>query len=129
VITFGRAARLRRFVTLLARGPLRRGEILSELGFGLRTFYRELDFVRACGIKVGLKNGAYSLRTPTATAEGQLPFPDPHLSFAEVAELARCSGGAGRRLAELLARVLHHPGAKARAAVPRRPKGDARPAR
>jgi hypothetical protein len=115
-ITLGRAARLRRFVSLLAQKPRTRDEVLRELGIGLRTFYRELDFVKRLGIRVGRKDRAYSLQTTTEKAEGLLPFPDPQLSFAEVAELARHPGEAARRLAGLLARVSNHPGAKARGA-------------
>ena len=47
---------------------------------------------------------------PTATeALGRLPFPDPQLSFAEMAELAECDCPAGKRLAELLAAVINQP--------------------
>ena len=47
---------------------------------------------------------------PTAAeAEGRLPFPDPQLSFAEMAELSQCPCPAGARLAELLAAVINPP--------------------
>jgi hypothetical protein len=42
-------------------------------------------------------------------AEGRLPFPDPQLSFAEMAELAQCDCAAGRRLADLLGAVINQP--------------------
>jgi hypothetical protein len=108
-ITLGHAARLLRFVRLLDQNPCGREELLRELGIGLRTFYRELEFVKKRGIKVRRKDRAYSLLTTARKAEGLLPFPDPQLSFAEVAELARCPGDAGQRLADLLARVIHSP--------------------
>jgi hypothetical protein len=38
-----------------------------------------------------------------------LPFPDPQLSFAEMAELARCDCPAGARLAALLDSVINQP--------------------
>jgi hypothetical protein len=47
-----------------------------------------------------------------ATAEqalGRLPFPDPQLSFAEMAELASCPCEAGKRLAEMLSSVISEP--------------------
>ena len=48
---------------------------------------------------------------PTATeALGRLPFPDPQLSFAEMAELAACDCAAGQRLKELLDAVVNDPG-------------------
>src|SRR4051794_15567210 len=44
-IPLARAARLHRLVTILARGPEAREGLLSELGIGLRTFYRELELL------------------------------------------------------------------------------------
>jgi hypothetical protein len=86
-----------------------REEVLAELGMGLRTFYRELDLLKRCGVRVALSNKAYRLTSTAEQAEGRLPFPDPQLSFAEMAELARCAGEAGQRLAEMLAAVIDHP--------------------
>jgi hypothetical protein len=113
-ITMGRAARLRRFVALLAQRPRGRDEILREIGIGLRTFYRELVLVKKCGIKVLIRDRAYTIPAPAESAEGLLPFPDPQLSFAEMLELSRGPGRAAERLAGMLARVTHHPVAGAR---------------
>jgi hypothetical protein len=108
-ITLQRAARLHRLVRFLAGGPRPRAAVLSELRIGLRTFYRELELLKRCGVKVRHKAKLYHL-LPTATeAEGRLPFPDPQLSFAEMAELAQCDCAAGRRLAELLGAVINQP--------------------
>jgi hypothetical protein len=74
---------------------------------GLRTFYRELELLKRCGVKVRFKTKLYILVSTAEQAEGRLPFPDPQLSFAEMAELARCDCGAGRRLAELLKSVVN----------------------
>jgi predicted DNA-binding transcriptional regulator YafY len=120
-ITLGRAARLHRLVGLLAAGPRSREELLAGLGIGLRTFYRELELLKRCGVRVRLTKRAYALQTTAEEAEGRLPFPDPQLSFAEMAELARGPGDAARRLAELLASVTTH-------AVPApRPRGRRKP--
>jgi hypothetical protein len=108
-ITLGRAARLHRLVTFLAESPRGRDAVLSELGIGLRTFYRELELLKRCGVKVQQKDRSYTLMATPEQAEGRLPFPDPQLSFAEMAELSRCPGPAGQRLAELLASVTSHP--------------------
>jgi hypothetical protein len=108
-ITLGRAARLHRLVRLLAESPRSRDEILGRLQVGLRTFYRELELLKRCGVRVQQRNKAYTLLATAEQAEGRLPFPDPQLSFAEMAELARCPGDAGRRLAELLASVINQP--------------------
>jgi predicted DNA-binding transcriptional regulator YafY len=109
-ITLGRAARLHRLVMFLAVTPRTREAILGHLRIGLRTFYRELELLKRCGVKVQHKEKAYRLMATAEQAEGLLPFPDPQLSFAEMAELARCPGEAGQRLAEMLASVINtHP--------------------
>ena len=105
-ISLGRAARLHRLVSVLSAGPKVRDELLSALGIGLRTFYRELELLKKCGIKVRLEKRSYVLKTTAADAEGRLPFPDPQLSFAEMAELSRLPGEAAARLAGLLATVI-----------------------
>jgi predicted DNA-binding transcriptional regulator YafY len=104
-ITLARASRLRRFLLLLSQKPLSRNEILRDLGVGLRTFYRELDYLRRQGIRVRTDNRLYRLSMTFESAEGRLPFPDPQLSFREAAELSLNPGDAARRLAELLDRL------------------------
>ena len=120
-ITLQRAARLHHLVSVLASSARSRAEVLSDLRIGLRTFYRELELLKKCGVKVRHKAKLYHLLATAVEAEGRLPFPDPQLSFAEMAELARCDCAAGRRLAELLASVIgpndppkrqHRPAAK-----------------
>ena len=108
-VTSGHAARLLRFVTLLGRGPRGSEEILGELGVGVRTFYRELALVKKHGIRVARRGRAYTLLTPPEEAEARLPFPDPQLSFAEMAELSRHPGEAAQRLARLLDSVINAP--------------------
>jgi hypothetical protein len=76
---------------------------------GLRTFYRELELFKRCGVKVRHKDKAYTLQATAEQAEGRLPFPDPQLSFAEMAELSRHPGEAAKRLAEMLDRVINAP--------------------
>ncbi|GAC1341418.1 MAG: hypothetical protein NVSMB14_06670 [Isosphaeraceae bacterium] len=105
-ISLARASRLHRLVAALAESPRARDRLLVELGIGLRTFYRELALVRRCGVRVKLAKKFYVLLTTSAEAAGRLPFPDPQLSFAEMAELARCDSPAGKRLADLLALVV-----------------------
>src|SRR4051794_26479883 len=87
-ITLARAARLHRLVATLGAGPGTREALLATLDVGLRTFYRELELLKKCGIKIRMEKKAYVLRSTAAEAEGRLPFPDPQLSFAEMAELA-----------------------------------------
>ena len=108
-ITLGRAARLHRLVILLTESPRTRDAVLAALAIGLRTFYRELELLNRCGVKVLYKEKAYALQSTAEQAEGLLPFPDPQLSFAEMAELSRHPGEAARRLAELLENVVNYP--------------------
>ena len=108
-ITLQRAARLHRLVRLLAEAPRNRMSVLSELRIGVRTFYREWELLRRCGVRVRQRSRLYSLLTTAEQAEGRLPFPDPQLSFAEMAELAQCDCPTGRRLADLLAAVINQP--------------------
>jgi predicted DNA-binding transcriptional regulator YafY len=108
-ITLGRASRLYRLVTMLESGPTSRDSLLDKLSIGLRTFYRELDLLKRCGIKVRRDGKNYELRSSMAEAEGRMPFPDPQLSFAEMAELARLPGEAARRLDEIYKGVIEPP--------------------
>ena len=135
-ITLPRATRLHRLVRFLAEAPRDRMAILCELQIGLRTFYREWDWLKRCGVKVRQRSRLYSLLTTTEQAEGRLPFPDPQLSFAEMAELARCDGAAGRRLGALLAEVIERreppkkrrtDASKGRRAAPQGKKPEERP--
>jgi predicted DNA-binding transcriptional regulator YafY len=105
-ITLARAARLHQLVSTLEVGPTARESLLDRLSIGLRTFYRELDLLKRCGIKVGREGKAYRLKSTMQQAEGRLPFPDPQLSFAEMAELAQHPGEAAKRLAEIYKTVV-----------------------
>ena len=122
-ITLGRASRLHRLVRILATGPTARETLLDQLTIGLRTYYRELDLLKRCGIKVKRDGKTYQLSSTIPEAEERLPFPDPQLSFAEMAELARHPGEAARRLAQILQSVIDAPGPAPK--KPRRKKADA----
>ncbi len=105
-ITLARAARLHQLVSTLEVGPTARETLLDRLTIGLRTFYRELDLLKRCGIKIGREGKLYRLKSSMAEAEGRLPFPDPQLSFAEMAELTQHPGEAAKRLAEIYKTVV-----------------------
>jgi hypothetical protein len=49
--------------------------ILSELRIGLRTFYRELELLRLCGVKVRQESKLYSLSATAEQVAGHLPVP------------------------------------------------------
>ena len=90
-------------------GPTSRDTLLDQLAIGLRTYYRELDLLKRCGIKVKRDGKTYHLSSTIPEAEERLPFPDPQLSFAEMAELAAHPGAASKRLAAILKSVVDSP--------------------
>ncbi len=108
---------------LLAKEPRTREVVLSSLGIGLRTFYRELELLKRCGVKVQHKNKAYTLQATAEQAEGRLPFPDPQLSFAEMAELSKHPGDASKRLAAMLESVVNTPAPSKRGGGGRKKSG------
>lgn len=108
-ITSARAARLHQLVLLLADGPQLRSRLLSKLGIGLRTFYREVALLARSGVRIRLEKKTYVLHTPSVEAAAALPFPDPQLRFGEVDELRRGTGPAARRLAALYTEVTTAP--------------------
>jgi hypothetical protein len=118
-ITLPRAARLHRLVRTLGQISPERDELLTRMGLGLRTFYRELELLRRVGVRVRLVQKRYVLVGTAEEALGKLPFPDPQLTFAEMAELSRCPGPTAQRLAELLERVTR----EAPSPRPRKPRG------
>jgi hypothetical protein len=97
---------------LLAGSPRKRDEVIRLLGIGLRTFYRELELLHRCGVKVQHKDKTYVLLSTAEQAQGRLPFPDPQLSFAEMAELSRLPGEAAQRLSQMLESVVNAPATK-----------------
>ncbi len=108
-VTPNRAGRLHHLVVLLAQGISDRDVLLKRLEIGIRTFYRELEMLKRCGIKVRRDGRVYQLKTTRSDAEGMLPFPDPQLSFAEAAELAALAGAVASRLAEFHGQLTTHP--------------------
>ncbi len=123
-ITLGRASRLYRLVRILAAGPTSRDSLLDQLTIGLRTYYRELDLLKRCGIKVKRDGKNYQLSSTIPEAEERLPFPDPQLSFAEMAQLAKHPGEASRRLAEILKSVVEAPAPSPKKARRKKADGD-----
>ena len=124
-ITLGRASRLYRLLKILEQEATTREVLLDRLVIGLRTFYRELDLLKRCGIKVRREVKAYALRSTIGEAESRLPFPDPQLSFAEMAELARHPGEAARRLGEIYLGVVKPVEPAPKEKKRRRKKGEA----
>ncbi len=107
-LTLARSARLHRLVTLLTQAYHPRAELLATLGLGPRTLYREIAWLRRAGVAVRFDSDqrAYRINKPLDQIERTLRFPDPQLTFAEAAELARGGSPAARRLAELYERTV-----------------------
>jgi predicted DNA-binding transcriptional regulator YafY len=93
-------ARLYRFIRMLSRGPVSRPILLRRLGLNQRGFYRDIELLRAVGIRVAPHAGFYYLVPEFASAVDLLPFPDPRLSLGEAQRLARGSTAAHRALRE-----------------------------
>jgi hypothetical protein len=124
-ITLTRAARLFQLVRFLSSGPQPRDQVQHGLGIGLRTFYRELEMLKRLGVRIRLDHKTYLMTSSAEEAEARLPFPDPHLTFAEMRALSSCPGEVGARLAALYNEVLQ---TATRPSEPRKkkPRGRAR---
>lgn len=104
-VSLERAVRLFQVVDLLAEKERTRRHLLQALKIDIRTFYRDLELLRDCGIQVILLSRHYRLVTPAAQARSALPFPDPGLSLGEAEILAKGRTKVHRRLRELLAAI------------------------
>lgn len=104
-VTAGRVARLYRFVQMLANGPVSRPVLLRRLGLNQRGFYRDMELLRAVGIRVYPREGRYFLEPDLDTAMDLLPFPDPRLSLGEAQRLARGTTAAHRALRQLVEQI------------------------
>lgn len=104
-ISSRRAGRLYRLLSTLEKGAKTRSQLIKLGRAGMRTFYRDLTFLEECRIEVRLNAGKYELTTQFNDALGRLPFPTPELTFKDVMELAKGSGGAAGKLKAHLAQL------------------------
>jgi hypothetical protein len=105
-VTLERAARLYRLVGFLADGARTRKAILQRLGIDIRTFYRDLELLRACRVSVALAGRKYLLETASARARLALPFPDPGLTLGEAQVLAKGKDKVHQKLRGLLRAIV-----------------------
>jgi predicted DNA-binding transcriptional regulator YafY len=105
-VTAERAARLFQLLTLLGGGPQTRDALRRTLRMDVRSFYRDLELLRASGIAVPLRERCYVLQTPARTACAMLPFPDPHLTLGDAVELARGRGAGHRKLKAIVDQIV-----------------------
>jgi predicted DNA-binding transcriptional regulator YafY len=113
-VRIARAARLYRLLQLLRQGPQTRETLTRRLGRDVRSFYRDLDLLRASGMKLPLRDGRYHLRETVRGAVARLPFPDPILTLGEAKELAKGHTPAHRKLREQIERIVKAQRRKAR---------------
>lgn len=88
-VSEARAGRLYKLLKLVAAGTVPRETLLRKLKTGMRTFYRDIDLLRACGVVVQIRGDGYRLKGPLSDALDVLPFPDPELTFGDVESLMR----------------------------------------
>jgi hypothetical protein len=88
-ITPERFTRLFRLLTLLGQAPQTRATLIRRLRTDVRGFYRDLELLRQNGITVRLEEQRYHLDGNSEAVLKQLPFPDPHLTYGEMQQVAK----------------------------------------
>jgi predicted DNA-binding transcriptional regulator YafY len=88
-VSSDRASRLFRLLRLLEESPQSRAQLARKLRLDVRGFYRDLELLRASGIRLPLDNGQYRLQGSFDAALARLPFPDPRLTLGEALVLAK----------------------------------------
>lgn len=104
-VSVQRAGRLFRLLKTLSNGPSSRVHLLKTLKVGVRTFYRDVDLLRAADISIEAKDSMYILHNVLESALDHLPFPDPHLMFGEAMLLAKGRTKAHQKLKRMLDRM------------------------
>ena len=100
-----RAARIYRLVKLLTKSQLPRRTLLTRLRVGVRTFYRDLNYLRAGGVVVDAVGEKYSIKIKLADILNNLVFPDPKLTFREAMELGKGRGPGAAKVKALVNEV------------------------
>jgi biotin operon repressor len=93
-----RAGRLYKLLKLLSSNSLARTQLLRKLNVGMRTFYRDVDLLRECGVSIETEEGGYSLHGSFEQALAHLPYPDPELTFGDVVTLMKGRSSSHQRL-------------------------------
>ena len=100
-----RASRIYKLVKLLAKAEVGRGTLLSRLRVGVRTFYRDVNCLRASGVTLKVWREKYTIDDDLPHVLEKLSFPDARLSFSEAMELAKGRGPGARKVRALLRKV------------------------
>ena len=101
-VTRDRAARLAKFLKLLAGTAKTRTVLMAKLKTDQRAFYRDLRFLRSFGIEVTAAGDKYLLDGALESARSKLPCPDPGLTMAEAAQLSRGNSEGHRKLKRMV---------------------------
>ena len=104
-ISADRAGRLYRLLKHVNGMTVTREILLKKLSVGMRTFYRDVDLLRECGIVVNVSDEGYSLDGILRDALHRLPFPDPELTFGDMDILMRGKSPSHLRLKQLFKKV------------------------
>ncbi len=104
-VTRDRAARLAKFLKLLAGTAKTRNVLMTKLKTDQRAFYRDLRFLRSFGIEVTAAGDKYLLDGALESARAKLPCPDPGLTMAEAAQLSRGTSEGHRKLKRMVEAV------------------------
>ena len=88
-ITTQRCSRIYKLLLLMAKNRSKRSAILKKLKIGSRTFYRDLDLLRECGLNIDLNDHGYRLKNSIDDSLQCLPFPDPHFTFHDAVVLSK----------------------------------------
>lgn len=104
-VTVERAARLYRLLNLLATEPRTRSAVLQRLRIDIRTFYRDLELLRDCGIEVELIGRKYTLVGKARQLLDALPLPDPGLTLGEAKTLSKGRTAAHAKLRKLVKQI------------------------
>jgi hypothetical protein len=104
-VTAERAARLQRLLKLLGKGSRTRPRLLRLLRVDIRTFYRDLELLRECGIEIEVGDRGYVLEDNADRCIARLPFPDPNLTLGEARILAKGRSQVHKKLKKLLKEI------------------------
>lgn len=104
-ISGNRAGRLYKLLKVLSNGSASRAHLLKSLKMGMRTFYRDIDLLRECGVKIETAESGYTLLTSLEDALQQLPFPDPDLTFGDVVALMKGRSKSHQKLRQIFDQV------------------------
>lgn len=97
-VSGARAGRLYKLLKLLSKGTTQRTQLVKKLKVGMRTFYRDIDLLRECGVKIETNASGYEMTTKLDAALHKLPYPDPQLTFGDVVSLSKGRTQSHRRL-------------------------------